>query len=303
MNNDKMTGLLLEIWKQQREYNDKIKLLQPDIKTWNESYLLGIVSEVSELLDELKFKRHRRYTESVEPKNVRKELADLTKYCLCLWQEQGCTVMEVLDEIWDKGVELNSKLNAELLPPKNSNVIISDLDGTIADFRKGFADWLGKEDRGGSLQFDLDNGMAFPEYEKLKTEFEREGGYATLPPYADGIRLLLREQAKGTVLFFTTARPVDRFQRIWKDTKDWLEAQGLDYSRLLFCGEERIFEMFRLEEHGNKVLLLEDNATIALRAHKAGKKVWVRIQPYNKDVSLPAFAEFPSQVHWEAWNG
>lgn len=294
--------LLQQIWKQQQSYNAAVRLLQPDVKVWNEMFVLGMVNELSEVLQELNFKRHRRYTEKVRRENVARELADLTKYVICLWQESGFSEEEMLQAVWDKGEELDVKLRTEFNIPKGCNVIVSDLDGTVADFRGGLRKFLGaSDDQAHTLSYDLDNNIPFPDYDRLKTEFEASGGYGRLPAYPDAVELLRGEQQRGTKLFFTTARPVDRFQRIWNDTRQWLSDQGIEPEHLLFVSEERIFEMLRLEENGNKVLLLEDNATIALRAASSGKRVWLRKQPYNEKLSHPnieMWDSFPQAIDW-----
>ena len=65
--------------------------------------------------------------------------------------------------------------------------------------------------------------------------------------------------------------------------------------------EERVFELLRLEESGNKVLLLEDNGTIAMRAATSGKKVWLRSHPYNEKArhrNITAWTNFPEEINW-----
>lgn len=290
------------VWVQQYFYNQKVKSLQTEKQNWNEVYLLGMVSEVDEILKELKWKRHRAEQGAVRKENLADELADATKYIFSLWQENGFTPEQMLTAMWSKGVELDQALEHEFFPATGARYIVTDLDGTGADYRAGFRKWWGRADEVRTLNTDLDNGVPYAEYEQLKTEFEQTGGYADLPVYEDWQAMIRNERQSDTLVLVTTARPHHEIKRIGADTRAWLSNYGISYTGMVFGRDERIIEILRLGARNNQVVLLEDDATLALRAANSGIPVMLRTQPYNKHVAHPnvhRYETFPARVPWE----
>lgn len=293
------------LWEAQRSYNDMVKSVQTDKPDWNEVYLLGLVGEVDEILRELKWKRqHAGRGISINRDNLADELADATKFILSLWQENGFTIEDMLTAVEIKTSVLEHRLRWEFFPPTSKHVIITDLDGTVANYRKGFNLWLGHEhehDIVRSLNGDLDQGMDWLQYNGLKEEFESSGGYATLPVYADAADLLTRETLRGTTVIVFTARPVSQFQRIRYDTHAWLRLFEIPADHVLFGREERLLALAKLAQNNNTVLLLEDDPVNAMRAANSGFKVYLKDQPYNQEVShenISRHIEFPTRVNW-----
>lgn len=293
---------LEELWQAQADYNAKVKALQPELKEWGATYLLGLVGEVGELLTEIRWKRHRRNSGEINRENLGSELADLTKYVLCLWQEYGFTAEDMLSQTLLKTQELAERMEHEFFPPSGHRVIISDLDGTGADYRAGFCRDMGLTDNCHSLQVDVDLGIPLDKYSALKHQFEAGGGYAKLPFYEDWRNLMLTEKEAGTFLVVFTARPYDTYNRIRNDTRSWLNELGIFPDILTFGREERVMELLRLTKD-NQVILLEDDPTLAFRAAVSGFTVWLREQPYNTETFHPNilhWKKFPAHIDWEA---
>lgn len=290
---------LRRFWKMNRETNDAIKSAHADTKNWIDVYLMGLVEELGELMKVAQWKKHRKVP-AADLKNIRYEIADVITYAVCLCQEYGVTEDDLVLDLLTKGLVIKSRFLREFLPPRSKRIIVTDLDGTVADFRKGFADWAGFQDTTKTLAMDLDNGIAFSRYEELKQRFEREGGYARLPAYDDAVCLLRNEQLKGTLVLVTTARPFGEFHRVEEDTQAWLSEYGIVPTSTIFGRDERIFALLGLAE-SNEIVLLEDDSTLALRAAQSGIKVMIRDQPYNEKVNHPnvrRYATFPSSISW-----
>lgn len=300
---ERMLGArLLELWLQQAAYNERVRAVQPEEKDWSSIYLLGAVGEIDEILEVSNWKRHRRHGKPVVRENLADELADLTKYVLSLWQYYEFAPLEMLQALQRKGEQLDARLRGEFFPPTGQRVLVTDLDGTVADFRRGFQEWWGQTDTVSTLHLDLDNAMPFATYEGIKDEFEAGGGYARLPAYPDAVELLRAEQRAGAEIMVTTARPADRFRRVWQDTADWLRERGIRPYTMLFGRDERIVELLRLAQGKNQLLLLEDDATLALRAAHSGIPVYLRDQPYNQNAQhrlITRFERFPERVRWD----
>ena len=289
-----MNNLLEKLWEQQKQYNLKIRQFDnPDnLEYWTKQYLLGVVSEVDEVLQEINWKIHRR-GHSTDRVNLARELADVTKYVWCLWELHGFSSDDMLDYVQSKSNELEHMYKQDFVPsiPPGSNVIISDIDGTIGDWRAAFIAWycdLKKIplllDKSSSLAIEVDLGIDYLEYRDLKEKFESEGGYNYMTPYPDVAEYLNRQVAAGTKIVYFTSRPAKRYGRIWMDTKNWLGENHFPEGQLYIGSEERVGFARTLQAQGCNVTMLEDDPTLALRAAASKIRVYLRDQPYNMGI-------------------
>lgn len=290
-----MRNQLEELWQQQKRYNLKIRQRDnPDnLEYWTKQYLLGVVSEIDEVLQEINWKIHRK-GHSTDRVNLARELADVTKYVWCLWELHGFSSEEMLTYVKNKSDELEHMYQQDFVPsiPPGSDVIISDIDGTIGDWRAAFIAWycdLKKipliEDRSTSLAIEVDLGIDYLEYRDLKEKFESEGGYSYLVPYMDTVEYLNKCAAAGSKIVYFTSRPAKRYGRIWMDTKEWLNKYNFPEGQLYIGSEERVGFARNLQTQGCSVLMLEDDPTLALRAAASNIMVFLRDQPYNQGIS------------------
>lgn len=293
---------LEKLWLEQSRYNVRIRFKSQhpqDQSYWAKQYILGLVSELSEVLEEVDWKVHRNKLQSDHDiHNLGRELADVTKYVMCLWELYNFTPAQMLQFIEDKNAELEHKFQQEFgtyLAP-DVDILISDIDGTLGDWRGAFINFLRKSgritvpaDAGKSMSIETDLGIPYPEYYKLKREFESTGGYKLLEPYMDAVKFIHQAADYGWDIRCYTARPGERYGRIWSDTKQWLDENdiGQFITELHIGGEERISKAYELQELGHRVLMLEDDPTLALRAASTGLHVILRDQPYNVGINHP----------------
>ena len=288
---------LMALWKEQRQFNDRVKVGKPSgDEYWAQKYMLGIVGQIGEVLEQIVWKDHRKPHTRMDRHNVGRELADITKYTISLWQQYGFSEEDMLDMCLDKTREMSLRFDQEIvheLPP-GSPVIITDIDGTLGDWRKAFVNWYNlhcsgvfpssnKVDTYSYMDMETELGLPFAMYQELKTQFESEGGYLTLPPFLDAVEALCYFSEQGIPIYAFTARPGDTHSRIWNDTQQWLASVGLGeaISSLSLGKDTRIALAVKLQREGHKVLLLEDDPGTALRADKAGIPVILRHFPYN----------------------
>lgn len=304
---DRRSGqLLFDIWEQQRSYNEVVKAIENRPETnWAEVYLLGLIGEVNEVLEVTHWKRHKKHSGEPIRENIADELVDLTKYVLCLWQEYGFALEDLLNAVWEKGEVLAQTVRHQFYPPDSRDILVTDLDGTVADFRTGFAKWLSLHNieagETQSLSVDLDTGVSYEMYNSIKSEFEASGGYATLPPYEDAVEMIRNEQKLGTYILVVTARPQNDIRRIRADTMEWLHSHDIAPDCVIFGRDERLVQLLELRGR-SQVCMLEDDPTLALRAANSGISVMLRHQPYNEHVThdnVTRYGVFPRFVKWE----
>jgi NTP pyrophosphatase (non-canonical NTP hydrolase) len=284
-----MEPKLTKLWRMQYDYNASLKRDNKIFgrENWTEKYLLGLVAETNEILEDINWKRHRRKIPTIDTCNLAYELADLTKYVLSLWQVWGFTEEEMLDYCIQKSEILEELYQQEFRTIPTGNILITDIDGTLGDWRKTFINWAEKlgvtpltEDKLNSLSLDTDLSFRYAEYNRLKENFERTGGYLFVEPYEDSARVIRKLRESGVYVIAYTSRPVGHFHRIWHDTWSWLH-KFCPVDELRIGHEQRLLLADELSENG-RVAMFEDDPGIILRASLSGIKTFVRKQPYNE---------------------
>ena len=282
-----------KIYQQQRQYNRKIRLSeQQSNERWTETYILGLVSEMNEILDVMRWKRHRKNPiKKLDVTNLGFELADLTKYILSMWELWGFSADEVLSFVKDKSDILDEMYRQEFeVIPSNRLIVITDIDGTLGDWRKTFINWAHSahgiipiQDASTSLLLDSDLLMRYVDYYELKEEFESSGQYQYILLYPDAVNFLqwLKDEFNAYIIAHT-ARPSQKYHRIWGDTWEWITANRLPIDQLRIGSEARLLLADTIG--GNDVLMLEDDPGLILRAAYGGIRVIARKHPYNDGV-------------------
>src|SRR5687768_14853795 len=100
---DNLGTKVYEMWDKQRTYNRKVFAHQNRRSAeWMETYLLGLMSEVGELLTAMRWKKHRLNTVDEFGPGTLEELADITKYVISMWQLMGVNPEEMVDAVIEK---------------------------------------------------------------------------------------------------------------------------------------------------------------------------------------------------------
>lgn len=288
-------SLLKMIWEEQRNYNEEIRNLENDhdLVHWTEVYTLGLISEIDELLSNMNWKRNRSANDRpADVHGIAAELTDLTKYVFSLWQLWGFTADHMLSHIAEKNAMLEFLLKQEMSEmPEGRNVLICDIDGVIADWRKTFIWFLRSEigeeianDAAHSLHIDTDINLRYTSYYEYKEKFEREGWYSRVQPYSFEIETIrsMKKYADFYVVF-VTARPYRQYKRIWLDTWNWLKRYNLPIDELHFVTYDRI-TMARNFGAANNVIMFEDDPKIIRRACNDEIQIICKNQPYNEEI-------------------
>lgn len=286
---------LARLWARQKEYNKQIKKMDGNFHPayWTQIYLLGLVSEVDEILRDMNWKRHRKGNKTLDIENLGYELADLTKYVISIWEAWGFSHNEMLRFCHAKSEILEELLSQEHREiPRDVPILITDIDGTIGDWRASFMKWMemigiippGK-DLYTQLFLDTELSLRYPEYYEYKNQFEAEGGYTDIDVYDDAFATIhdLQELYQFYVIV-TTARPADKYHRIWLDTWNWFKQHDLYIDELVIGGDQRILIADVIRKGNSPVIMFEDNPILATRAANSGIKVFLRRQPYNETI-------------------
>lgn len=283
----KIPSKLKDIWKQQFDYNERVKRRQQRSPAeWMEVYILGLMSECGQLLEAMRWKKHRLQSIEEFGPNVPDELADITKYVISMWQLIGYKPEEMLEQLYRKGMLLDSIFTQEFETDLNTNVVIFDIDNVLADTQTALAKFFELEnfdwDRlRSSIHLDLAISQPFDSYRLLKNRFEQGGGYADLNPMYDLVELFQELHEQGFSIVCYTARPVTNFKRIREDTFNWFWQHGVKPDLIRFGREDRISWAAQLIRRGHNVILVDDDPNIAIRAGINQVPIIVPDRTYN----------------------
>jgi 5'(3')-deoxyribonucleotidase len=305
---------LADVLKAQHEYNQKLRDLNTDQwkpemirPEWTKTYLLGMMTEFDSVLREINWKKHRKSFVNTDRTNMAYELADLTKYVLSLWELWGFTEEDIIEYVMlkSRSLELKSAQELERIPD-GVPVVITDIDGTLGDWRSTFIEWLHSkgikniiEDPVLSMNVDLDLSMLYTGYSDLKEEFESSGKYRDIEVYPDAPEILRKLQEYFNAYIITvTARPSEQYKRIWMDTWIWLEKNNIPTNQLRIGSESRIVLAHELGKT-HPVIMFDDNPSLLLRGANSGIKCFARRHKYNGGVThrnirtVDSYSEIP----------
>jgi len=179
---------------------------------------------------------------------------------------------------------------------QQANIIMLDLDGVIADFRRGFMEWIAdndwkdiltikEEDIG--LHLDINNGWDFKLYNRAKVAFEKDGGYSLLPIYTNTKMAINTLRSSGWYIIVYTARPYSTYKRIWGDTWIWLRDNDITVDELHFGYDDRVLVASDLAVQ-NHVVAIEDDPLLIRRYNGSNIPVFIYPQPYNQHLFVPS---------------
>jgi len=283
MGNDKnILKLMLE---QQSKYNNVIRAANPLSKEeWTSTYLLGLISEIDDVLDAIHWKRHRKQDIKFIETNIGHQLADLTKYVLSLWEIWGFSAEQIQIYVDRKSKFLEHMLTQENILLTNEQILIVDLDGILVNLHDTIIEWADQDTSDipqSTLLMDQVLSMRYPDYAVMKRGLEEAGMYVFAQEYKDATQYVKKLQSIGFKVIFVTARPFPEIQSVWFDTYSWLSLHGLNPEYLLFVKDKRILLADELAVN-NKVIILDDDPVWIMRAATSGIPVIARRFPYNE---------------------
>jgi hypothetical protein len=231
-----------------------------------------------------------------------------------MWQEMGYTEQDMLDAMHSKHEILQQLMYQDTRPQlQERNILMLDLDGVIANFREGFMQWLNGtpwkdvltlDERDIGLHMDINNGWNYHSYHQAKMEFERNGGYGTLPSITRIKKCVNALHRVGWYIIVYTARPYRTYKRIWSDTWLWLKTHDIEADELHFGYDERVIAASKYKEE-NHVVALEDDPTLIKRYVGCNIPVLLCPQPYNQNIFLDTnYIRLiqDEQEHWDISN-
>jgi hypothetical protein len=289
LNKDKLE----EMWEIQEKFNNKfyqnklgknISELTFDEKVrWTKNQILSIIKEATEVLDELpNWKEHRKENSEFIPSNLYEEIIDVNKFAVGLAQIWGMEVNKfhdeylrkswVVDQRWQQEQELN-------IIDKDAKVVGLDIDGVLGDYAplllKYIHQYLGKGWHFDSIH-DAKGSLPNDKYEAIKTSYRQSGWKANMPAKEGAREFTELLKQNGYTIIILTARPYKKYSRIYPDTLQFLEINGIKYDAIIWDKDKHLKIM---NEFPNLEFMVEDNPNIAFEIANSGYRVFEMESP------------------------
>lgn len=296
--NKKVLNNLEDIWKDQLDFTNKILPCTPEEMTpeqrqfWTEKYILLLNREVMEVLAETEFKPHRAIKGNVTRSNITEELVDVFKYFMCLCQVQKVTPEELMEEYHRKTNVVKQRYHQEKVLKYDGKIVGVDIDGVLADYPRSFVEYV-NEKLGSSFDYKEvkkyniadELGLSTEACINLKHEYRDEGAKRFIPVVEGAKQFLDDLKCMGYTVILLTARPIEKYKRIFADTQYWLNANKLQYDAILFdeYKGERLVKEFGKE---NISFFIDDVTGNANGVSNAGFKCYLLNKSYNEGDKL-----------------
>lgn len=239
---------------------------------------LGLVEEAGELAqDASRYKRHL-LEQPFDRNNIIDECADVMKYLISLAQLHSITNHELFDGFMRKSEVMDDRERARRLKLEvNTRLIISDLDGCIADL-SSFQGRLASLQDGRPISSEV-----VGELERLKTEFYRGGGFRDVPPIAGAREALDQLRDDGWKIVIITARPTWQYKTLYADTIQWLKDHRIQFDLILFSKDkaEAIYDHIF---PARPTYFIEDRSKHVLELVEIGVPVLMLDYPWNQNI-------------------
>lgn len=247
---------------------------------WTKEFIQCGGQELSEMLNELPWKKHRFGNQQNNLDNFFEEGIDTLKFLLNLFIINGCTPDQFYDKFIDKSnvVDIRYKQETQLQNIKDSNdkFVVFDIDGVLNNYPYNFLEYAYRH---GSGQTDLKTykHKDSKHYRDMKKQFRSTGQERNASVTAGAKEILADLKIKGYKIILLTARPYKQYSRLFSDTTIWLETNNLLYDFIFFDEkkEELLIDTFRkdqiefiidddinnvnkLKEHFDNVFLVEN---------------------------------------------
>lgn len=248
--------------------------------------ILIMIDQLIKLLNNFSWKSHRNKKES-NIENSIEQLIDVFKFDIGLFSLLGYDENDFSKMFIEKSEVLEIRWEQE----KNSftekdKVVVFDIDGVIADYDKGFIDFIKKKGhefvqlKRTSYNYSDLFGLQKIVLENYSNEFINNDGFRNLPIFEDAIRLMLELKDQGYMIALITARPAWIHSKIILDTIYWLKTMSVPFDKIFFDKDKSDVIINKIYP-GNVQFIVEDRDKHAVEMSHLGHKIFLKDYDYN----------------------
>lgn len=244
------------------------QLTEDDRVRLTKEYLLSMHSELTEVLNNVPWKKHR-FIGPADRDALLEELVDVQKFLWGLMSTWQVTPTEFLRAFDRKSDLVEQRFNQDNLLPQqvaSTKVAIVDIDGVVADWENGFDDWVKQtqEYEPDDYAKHVDPGLR----QRLKDQIHASGGMQKLPLLPESHVAISRLQNEGYTVVWLSARPIARHPRLMADTVAWLKNHALPTDYIYWSNLNK--HVFVVDKFPMAAVLFDDAAEIVTHAKEFG---------------------------------
>ncbi len=246
-------------------------------------YILCLIKESTEILDEINWKQHKLNKQKILEDNIIEESIDSFKYLLNIIQLWNFDDNKFFDEFERKSIVVAQKFEQEkLLKFSNKEkVAILDIDGILYPWPKEFLRFCLYYNINYKFKnlYDFESSIDLSERLKIKDEYRKSGIKATANVIDGAVEFTNKLKELGYTIILVTARPYQKYQRIYADTLQWLNNHKIQFDAIIW---EEQKEKYLIEKFPNAKFVVEDDIENALILSRNGFKVYLKNTIYNE---------------------
>ncbi len=266
-----------ELWNIQRNFTERfwgtkggMPVGEPALTTVTKDYLLHLMKEVTEVLDQISFKMHRGPKDFVDRNNVLEEMVDCQKFLWGLMQVWNFTYEDFDKEFRRKSAVVEQRFTQErvLKEYRDAPCVLVDIDGVLSDYPRCFYKWFAGTRWITIAKAEMDyHSLALDEKESVKRAYRQSGAKANLGVLPGAKAMLDKIRESGLKIILLTNRPYAEHCRIYADTLEWLEKNDLKYDAIIWA-RDKGFEA--VKNFKNVCWAIDDTFANAERLKEAG---------------------------------
>lgn len=299
---DVTLDLLVEMWKDQQDFNQTIF---PEAINFQEKsrqtkeFILHMISELDELLRCTEWKLHRKTNVQPNHDHVREEVVDILKYLMSICLVWNIDPALLIQDYWRKSMVVRQRYSEEFCKDLDGEVALIDIDGVLADYPRGLANWVIKNHP--SLTDEINNcldnnlwidakslGIDDQVWQEIKHEFRTSRGKLGIPPTPNAKEFLEACKDADLTVVLLTSRPIDQYPNLYADTLEWLQNNGLKFDYLWWAVDKK--EAILSKNIRTKIkFAVDDDLKYVMPYHRMGIPCyWMDwMNPKNRDAEIP----------------
>jgi len=274
---------MIEQFNSQQKFTEKVIeslgskfLLSEEEKVrWTKDYILYIISECNDLLEQLDWKGYWSNDKKIILDNIGIEIIDIQKFVWGLCKIWNIKYEQFVDLYDRKTAEVESKWNQEqMLKDLNDydKVCIIDIDGVLTSYPQCFVNWVRENYKASLDKKEIIN------WEYYKHLYRESGAKRNIPCISSSKEALNKLHDKGYVTVLLTNRPVSKYKRIYSDTLHWLRSNQIKYDYIFWAEDKKVLTI--IDKCKNISFVVDDSN----KACREFKSVGIKVYQYGKDI-------------------
>lgn len=262
---------------------DVENLSKQDRAKYSKEFITYLIKEASEILDNFEYKDYCKKDVEFIEYNLIENIIDVFKFLLCI-----CNVNKIDYEDFEKVfLEKTEVVRQRYLQDneldkikKAKKIAAFDIDGVISVYPNHFIEYINKKLKTSYKNlFTIKDFVEEKKYREIKHEYRKSGEKLKIPLIESSKEVIDYFKNKGYFIVLITARPYDKYRRIYSDTLVWLKKNKIYFDHI-FWSRNKSLKI--LSDVSNLQFIVEDNLDNANKISKMGYRVYLIDNQYNQ---------------------